>query len=1492
MIGVESKDRFDIPSQRGFLFADSITGTAIAIGGLGSGGVDGTSTVFGGSYFRVLNGDATIGSVDILIEGDLYVDGPQGQDWVSVRDGTATIGSFSYSTTGELALDANNGSMTVSGAMALNAGTFVPHTFDPAPTALGTYSANTFDITTGGDFITNANLVSANIVDITAPGSITAVNIDSDAEVYLNAQSGAITLNDITAVGEIVLDAATDITTNDLTSGFYINADAGGDLTINSAVSDDETYLSGDSSVTYATISSGAGTGLYSNGLIQGGNITAAGAIYGFTDGSMDLGLLVSTGSYIDLLAFGNIDIVAANAAGGIDLRTYDSGDGFPTVGGYVHVGDVTAGDYAFIQAGTDAQTGDISAVNGITVLAGTNVLTGAITAGTDVTAQANGTMSLGIVSAGGNVLAESTGALTLQNITAGGNVEVNSSTSIVAQDVTAGGEVRSRDGGASSFGALSAGADVNVGSIGALTFASAEAGESVRIGSDASITGGNVTAGDSIVATTFGLIDLGNLSAGIVSPSVNPAALYEVALVGGSIDVGNIDATGDVQLAGFNGIVAGNVTTTERMFAVSDGNIALGNLLLGGQLLIGGWDLFEYTGVLHVDNTFDARPTFANSGIGTLGTITTGTIAAGDVEMTAAGNIVFASANVSGQFDFDSGASVTGGDVTASNEINGNAQGSITLGNLVAGPPVDDDFSVGMLAVGNITIGDVTAEGPAGFATQGNLVTGAINAVEGILALVGGNTTMNGVATTGTGGGQVYIGDDSMLLLGGGTWDGEGDFDPTIVLAQSPVATGGSITINGPITTGLFRVAAGAAFTTGDLTSGSFEILADSIDVGDIITSDPVALSAASGISTGNIDSGSYVDLFSSNGSIDTGDIDSATFIALNAGGNIDTGDLNAGTSIVLEAAGSVTTGDIDAGLGGPILLGQITTQDVGPGNAVEIFSGASIVTGDITTDGYVGLYAVEDITAQSITAEHDVIALAGDDASFGAINTPERFILAGYGNFDTLQGIEFFDPELIFSTFPIDATGGDATFAGDSNVAQFASFVGGNTTIDSVTANGEFNGYVDVETGGLLAINGSVAGSYVRLLSADIAIGATATLAATDGISFISVNSDGTYIGDGLDGSNGYRLTQAEIDRVNANAFEFEVNTSRGGAPFMYLGDLEFDIQTSGDVDVVEFGVEDEEEGRVGTIRVVGDVVFTLGADKGVEFSSETFEIDAATGSVLLVDTNGNLTGTLDIEAENIFIASSEILARLEENPQYEGFRDDLNAPAAVQRPEGVVRAAVVTLNEDDAVLRNILIQNTGTEELPAGFLINVLSLAGDGEEGSVPLPGSINMVINGQIETPTGTLTGDDVRAAFVEEFGTEIFVADSTINGCTLTGDCSSFSPEEQIPPAAVVTPTQVAILTDDPIGEMDFGNEGDIDDNVENDGSDLTSPIEAPQPLFDTRPLDGDEDVNEPVSGAGNPSLYGVTDDDEEDDEKDGNEAKPAGQAEGRTGGKQ
>jgi hypothetical protein len=296
------------------------------------------------------------------------------------------------------------------------------------------------------------------------------------------------------------------------------------------------------------------------------------------------------------------------------------------------------------------------------------------------------------------------------------------------------------------------------------------------------------------------------------------------------------------------------------------------------------------------------------------------------------------------------------------------------------------------------------------------------------------------------------------------------------------------------------------------------------------------------------------------------------------------------------------------------------------------------------------------------------------------------------------------------------------------------------------------------------------------------------------------------------------------------------------------------------------------------------VGDVTVRARTDQFIEMEAGTFALDAATGSLSVLDGQGNLSGILALQASNIFVAEGSILDKLLVDPRYAGYVAELNAPASVQRPEGVLRTASIELGEDASDVVNLLIQNTGTNDTPAGFLISSSTFGGEDEGEDIPEPGSINLVINGQIETPTGTLTGVTVRDLLVAEFGTEAFVAGSTINGCELAGSCGGEFVED-VSPLVTVTPTQVAILTTDPLGEAPFGNEVDIDDSVEGDVDDQGSPIAPPQPLFDSRALTDEGLINDPISGSGNPSLYGLRsdeDDDEEEEEvKKGEETKPA-----------
>ena len=150
-------------------------------------------------------------------------------------------------------------------------------------------------------------------------------------------------------------------------------------------------------------------------------------------------------------------------------------------------------------------------------------------------------------------------------------------------------------------------------------------------------------------------------------------------------------------------------------------------------------------------------------------------------------------------------------------------------------------------------------------------------------------------------------------------------------------------------------------------------------------------------------------------------------------------------------------------------------------------------------------------------------------------------------------------------------------------------------------------------------------------------------------------------------------------------------------------------------------------------GVIRVVGDVNATgFGSTNAIEFYATRFELDAATGSVSIFSSGSTLGGELGLYADRIHVAEGSILDQLAANPTYSGYQEDLNAPAAVQRPEGVLRAATLWIESDN--LQDILIQNTGTAATPAGFLFNE-SFINDDDEVAGP-PGSIDLVVNGQV------------------------------------------------------------------------------------------------------------------------------------------------------------
>ncbi|WP_118858209.1 filamentous hemagglutinin N-terminal domain-containing protein [Sphingomonas mesophila] len=1151
-------------------------------------------------------------------------------------------------------------------------------------------------------------------------------------------------------------------------------------------------------------------------------------------DGTADIGTFSYVTSQALALDAGNGSMIANSItldAG--NFRAVRADVPAPTV-----VGSYTADSFAILTDADFITNANLNSTGGLAIAApgsinmrgasAANILSlsaqsGSLGAGNlsaaSISADAGAAVMAGNLTGGSAQIDSVDGDITFGTATLTGNLSLNSqSGEILGGNVSAGGSLNAQA------------ARVTLGAIDADTGVDLTGYEGVTVGDI--LSGGNV----SLFASQSG----SSINAGDINSGGNVDLNSETIIAGDIVAVGFID----LFAGGLDTITVGNLTG-DGISAVALGNITTGNI-----------DSSDSVNLVSFD-----------------GNITTGNIAAvTTVYIEAAGNIGFLTGAAT-EFVFEAGGTATGGNITALNNVDGESGDAMVLGNVTVTGPSIEGFSVGLDAGGSIQVGNVSGTDMVGFTTPGDFTAGTIYGGYLILGLIGGDIVTGALTTSSNG--QVYIGNSSMYGAAGGGSE-ETEFDLDMVLGVNPVATGGSLTVNGAIDTPLIRVAIGEAISGGDISvEGAFSMLASSITFGDITA---------------------------------TG------FIDLVATGAIVTGDLTAGGSVSLSG-GSVVTGNIVTNAPPPQLGVGFTTMDVGPGTPVEIFSDDDIVTGNITTSGYVGLYAADDITAGSINAGHDVIALAGGDASFGPITTPERVILAGYGNLDQLYGVETFDPELIFGLWPVESTGGNAIFAGTSNVAQsFQVYAGGNVVLNSLSVNGgEFNsGFVGIDSGGTIGIAGNVSSDYIDLASRDINIAPTAQITAR-GISFGSINPNGTYIGDNLPGTDGYRLSQAELDRVDSSFYGFDVLGDRGAAQMMMVGDLTLDLSGESDDEGADFEIysddaESEEETLGGIIRIVGDVNLISSVDKTVYFTAQTVAIDAATGSLSLSNGSGVLNGLIEFEANNIFVASGTIIDKLIVNPRYDGHVAELNAPAAVQRPEGVLRAGAIDFNDDQA-LENLLVQNTGTSATPAGFVVLSESAYYDGEDGGpedgeeLPAPGSINLVINGQIQTPTGTLTGAAVRDALVEEYGsTEPFTANSTINGCPVSGGSCGSSTGGGLPPEAVITPTTITILASDPLGESVFGNEGDIagdtgdtgGDEGGDEGGSASSPIDAPQPLFDTRPLNSDEDVNEPISGAGNPSLYGVSsdEDDDEDEEEDGkkkSEPKAAKQTNARTG---
>jgi hypothetical protein len=758
-------------------------------------------------------------------------------------------------------------------------------------------------------------------------------------------------------------------------------------------------------------------------------------------------------------------------------------------------------------------------------------------------------------------------------------------------------------------------------------------------------------------------------------------------------------------------------------------------------------------------------------------------------------------------------------------NDIFGTAQatgglGSVDGASIVANSPISIE----------ITNSDVTAGLLALFASGNPQTTAAPSS----LSVTNGSADIGEISMTTPG--NLLVALDNSTVDVGYLYLDAGNF----VLPTAP-----------PAAPGTFNVASGLQIYSG----------LDFVTYANFVLPFDVSFDLLGSFLTGDLTVGGTLDIAADN-AITTGAVD-ASNVLFNAGQGVTAASIDSTAGIYVIAGGAVSLGDLTAGG---------TTPGAGK---VAIGSSVSVTTGAIRSTGDLGIQTAGSIATGNLIGR-DLLLLSGGSLATGSIfagsgTQPNGAIYFGNASMGT-SSANVFQPLRssgvllpIFQAAPV-AIGGTATFGGAIQGGTLRGAAQGALSAQAVTAGG----FIQLESGALISVNGAWNSPDIELVSNDLAIssaGSLDALSSTGAVTLASTNTAGMTVGD-ASGSGGYRLDNAEFGRIKAGEIVV-VGIDSSQATDMTIGNLSITgSQLYGDGGNVVFATGDRlTETPGGILRIAGAVSATgFGASNEIDLLSGTVELEAVNGSLKLTGSSNSLAGLVYIEANHIHVASDAILAKLRADPLYAGHIADLNTPLAVARPDGVLNALGLELYPG----QTLYVQNTGTAALPAGFLTTLENTEVNAPEQ--PPEGGVEVIINGQFQTETGVVTGkaayDLVKDGAVDEPDAFAgFSETSQLNGCRFVGGtCSQTQTSD---PVAAIS-SEISIVTagtldDSPTApaadDADEGGDGSGDD--EDDGGDSGSaPIAPPAPLINTRQLNPNVEVVEPVAGAGNPALLG------------------------------
>jgi hypothetical protein len=460
------------------------------------------------------------------------------------------------------------------------------------------------------------------------------------------------------------------------------------------------------------------------------------------------------------------------------------------------------------------------------------------------------------------------------------------------------------------------------------------------------------------------------------------------------------------------------------------------------------------------------------------------------------------------------------------------------------------------------------------------------------------------------------------------------------------------------------------------------------------------------------------------------------------------------------------------------------------------------------------------------------------------GTINTPGAVVI------NSREGGAIRSPSLSISASGLRGGGANGSIGvGLLDLGDLSLNISGGFVVDQPL---RVSGALNIVTDGLFDLQTRLTGRTLSIASGGIVIGANGGLGDAQTQSIILASTGAMTLGgapstpsvQAAPGSS-WLLTTAEASRLRANRIEFRAGvgqtlTVRDFSLIGSAGGANANL-TGGNGGVVFAGDR---------VSVEGALILTgAGATDQLRLSGarSVAVVTDRNGSINLrgVETNGAgpLAGVLHLDAPVIGVGDSALLTQLLAEPRFSGRNALLAQASATPVPAGFVQASHMILTTSNVAA----IQNTGTSAQFGGFTVGSLEVRAptDSQGGGTPA----QVVVYGRLLRGDGSFaTGTEVSAASgIAPDQSPFFDRASLVNGCAFGSACGA-------EPATIVATVSA-------IEEVLAANQA--------------AAVEVPAirvvQIVDQEDLVVDPVITEPVSGAGNASLWGADESEDDDD---------------------